>query len=266
MDLALLDAARDAGVRIIQPARCESIVNGQLTIRHLEENRIERANPTWLLLADGKGALLPARPRPTTDFGVKAHFADVAGPRNAVELFGVTGHYVGLAPIEDGRSNIAFSVPAERIETFRGDLEALWQQLLTENPTLADRFRGAHRTGDWLASPLPRFPNPRRRPANVHPHGNAAAPRETIGGEGMGLAMRSAELAAEALDPAARNNTPLPTRRLRSEFDRLWRTRRMACRGLARLLSTPSLAGDVVDWARGSESIGRAAMALIGKY
>jgi hypothetical protein len=73
-------------------------------------------------------------------------------------------------------------------------------------------------------------------------------------------------LAADALDDAARNGIPLPARRLRSEFDRLWRTRRMACRGVARLLSAPALAGDVVDWARGSESIGRAAMAWMGKY
>jgi flavin-dependent dehydrogenase len=265
MDLALLDAARDAGARIVQPARCESIDNGRLTIRGLEDNRIERTHPTWLLLADGKGALLPARPRPTTDFGVKAHFANVAGPRNAVELFGVSGHYVGLAPIENGRSNIAFSVPAKRIEAFRGDLEALWRQLLTENPTLADRFCSADRTGDWLASPLPRFPIQRRWPANIIPLGNAAAALEPIGGEGMGLAMRSAELAADALDHAARTNAPLPVRRLRSEFDRLWRTRRLACRALARLMSAPALAGDVVDWARGSESIGRAAMTWIGK-
>lgn len=266
MDLALLEAARDAGAQVVQPARCEAIDGEWLTIRHLGENRVERTNPSWVLLADGKGALLPARPRPTADFGVKAHFTGVAGPRNAVELFGVTGHYVGVAPIEDGRSNVAFSVPAKRLVAFRGDLDALWRQLLTENPTLANRFCRAERVGDWLASPLPRFAIQRRWPEGIIPLGNAAAALEPIGGEGMGLAMRSAELAAQALDDAARSSTPLPTRRLRSEFARLWRPRHMACRGLARLLSAPSLAGDVVDWARGSESIGRAAMALMGKY
>jgi flavin-dependent dehydrogenase len=85
MDLALLDAARDAGAEMAQPARCESIDGGELTIRYLGENQLARAKPTWILLADGKGALLPARPQPTTDFGVKAHFIGVGGPRNAVE-------------------------------------------------------------------------------------------------------------------------------------------------------------------------------------
>jgi 2-polyprenyl-6-methoxyphenol hydroxylase-like FAD-dependent oxidoreductase len=119
--------------------------------------------------------------------------------------------------------------------------------------------------GDWLASPLPRFPVARRWPDRLIPLGNSAAGLEPIGGEGMGLAMRSAELAAAALAEAERTGSPLPVTRLRGAFDRLWRTRRLACRTLARLLSTPAIAGDVVDWARGSESLARAAMGWLGK-
>jgi 2-polyprenyl-6-methoxyphenol hydroxylase-like FAD-dependent oxidoreductase len=264
MDATLFDAARDAGVRILQPARCESLQD-VLTLRHLEGNRVETLRPTWIILADGKGALLPHRPPATSDFGIKAHFESVIGPRDAVELFGVQGHYVGLAPIECGLSNIAFSVPAKKLERFRGHLDALWSQLLTENATLALRFTYAKRIGDWLASPLPRFPVSRRWPPRVIPLGNSAAALEPIGGEGMGLAMRSAELAAAALDQSQRDHTPIPVRRLQIEFARLWRTRRLACRALARLLSTPRIAGDLLDWARGNESLSRAAMAMIGK-
>jgi 2-polyprenyl-6-methoxyphenol hydroxylase-like FAD-dependent oxidoreductase len=264
MDAVLLDAARDAGVRVLQPARCESL-NGSLAVRDLIANTIEHLHPDWTLLADGKAALLPHRPRATADLGVKAHFANVDAPRDAVELFGVRGHYVGLAPIERGWSNVAYSVPAARLERFRGDLDGLWQQVCSENPTLERRFARATRVGDWLASPLPRFAVVRHWPDRVIPLGNAAAALEPIGGEGMGLAMRSAELAALALDDAARTGTPLPVRTLQRSFNRLWQTRRLACRALARLLSTPALAGDVVDWARGSESLSRAAMRMIGK-
>jgi 2-polyprenyl-6-methoxyphenol hydroxylase-like FAD-dependent oxidoreductase len=263
MDAALLDCARDAGVRVLQPARCESL--SPLVVRHLADNRLETLHPSWIIVADGKGALLPDRPRATSDFGIKAHFDQVAGPRDAVELFGVQGHYVGLAPIESGTSNIAFSVPAARLERFRGDLDALWMQLLSENSALAERFADARRTGDWLASPLPRFPVSRGWPSRVIPLGNSAAALEPIGGEGMGLAMRSAELAAEALDQAHQSNTPLPVRRLQIDFARLWRTRRLACRTLARLLSAPSIAGDLLDLARGNEPLSRAAMTMIGK-
>jgi len=207
----------------------------------------------------------PHRPSPTTDFGIKAHFRDVTGPCDAVELFGVAGHYVGLAPIEGGLANVAFSVPAARLERFRGDLDALWRQILSENSALAARFTAATRVGPWLASPLPRFAVARRWPDRVIPLGNAAAALEPIGGEGMGLALRSAELAVGSLLESARTNTPPPVRRLRNEFERLWRTRRVACRALARLLSAPAVAGDVVDIARGSAWVTRAALALMGK-
>jgi 2-polyprenyl-6-methoxyphenol hydroxylase-like FAD-dependent oxidoreductase len=264
MDTALRDAARDAGARVLQPARCESL-NGSLTVRDLVTNTIEHVRPTWTILADGKGALLPTRPTPTTDFGVKAHFRHIRDPRDAVELFGVDGHYVGLAPIEDALSNIAFSVPAARLERFRGDFDALWAQILTENPTLASRVDGATRSGPWLASPLPRFAVAREWPERVIPLGNAAAALEPIGGEGMGLALRSAELASESLIESVRTNAPLPARQLRAEFARLWRIRRVACRAMARLLSAPTVAGDVVDLARGSEWATRAVLALMGK-
>ena len=264
MDTELLNAARDAGAKILQPARCESITP-QLTIRHLQINQIEPLNPTWILLADGKAALLPHRPAPTRDLGVKAHFESVDAPRQAVELFGVRGHYVGLAPIENHRFNVAFSLPLTRLTQFQHNLDPLWHQLLTENRTLARRFARARRVGDWLASPLPRFPVARRWPDRVIPLGNAAAALEPIGGEGMGLALRSAELAADALDQSVKSQTPLPLVRLRNQFATLWRTRRLASRTLAQLLSNPALASDALEWANLNHSLPSAALRLVGK-
>jgi flavin-dependent dehydrogenase len=263
LDSGLLESARAAGVRVIQPARVESLF--PLNVRHLEGNRVESLWTSWVILADGKGALLPVRPPATLELGIKAHFEHVAGPRDAVELFGVHGHYVGLAPIERGWSNVAFSLPKSRLDCFGGDLDALWRQLLTENSALADRFAGARQLGGWLASPLPRFPVTRAWPERVIPLGNSAAALEPIGGEGMGLAMRSAELAAEALDCAERTKSPLSVRRLQAQFTRLWRTRRLACRTLARLLSNPVVAGDLLDLVRDNAPLSRAAMTLIGK-
>jgi flavin-dependent dehydrogenase len=258
MDFELLNAAREAGARIIQPARCESLDRG-LRVRELTENRVETLHPPWILLADGKGALLPERPRATADFGVKAHFESVEGPGDAVELFGVRGHYVGLAPIEGGLFNVAMSLPARRLEKAGGDFDGLWREIVLENCNLGRRFLNARRVGEWLASPLPRFGVGRDWPLKVIPLGNAAAALEPIGGEGMGLAMRSAELAAEAL------NSGGDTRRLRGRFNELWRRRRAACRGLAQLLSRPALAGAVMDWASGSEMISRKVLGWMGK-
>lgn len=264
MDFELLEAAKEAGARLLQPARCESIQGG-VRVRHLDENRIETLEPTWTLLADGKGALLPHRPPTTTDFGVKAHFENVNGPTDAVELFGVRGHYVGLAPIEGGRFNVAMSLPARRLEKAGGDFDRLWKEMVNENHKLAERFAEAQRVGEWLASPLPRFGVARKWPVHVIPLGNAAAALEPIGGEGMGLAMRSAELVAQALAAAHASGIPLPVKHLRARFDEIWRMRRVACRGVAKLLSNPALAGPVIDWAAGSEAFSRNVLGWMGK-
>jgi flavin-dependent dehydrogenase len=258
MDSALLAAARAAGATVLQPARCESL-NGQLVVRHPADNRVEVLTPSVTLLADGKGTLLPCRPRPSADFGIKAHFEAVDAPSDAVQLFGVTGHYVGLAPIEADRWNVAFSLPARRLEQVRGDLDTLWQHVLAENRSLALQFPRARRAGDWLASPLPRFAVTRDWPDRVIPLGNAAAALEPIGGEGMGLALRSSELAVDALHDDTRR------RRLARDFQSLWRRRRLACRALARALSSPTLAGEFLDLASHNPMIVRAALWAIGK-
>ena len=81
----------------------------------------------------------------------------------------------------------------------------------------------------------------------------------------MGLALRSAELAADALDYSHQTQTPPPIARLRRTFATLWRTRRLASRALAQLLSTPALARDALEWAHLNQSLSKAALELVGK-
>ena len=75
----------------------------------------------------------------------------------------------------------------------------------------------------------------------------------------MGLALRSAELAATAL---AENRG---VERLRADFDALWGTRRLACRAAAMVVSRPELSGAALDWIQGNDRLAAAALRLIGK-
>jgi flavin-dependent dehydrogenase len=262
-DAALLEAARGAGARLLQPARCESM-NGQLIVRDLTTNDVQTVDANWKLLADGKGALLEQRPSPTGDLGVKGHFKNVAAARDAIQLLGVRGHYVGVAAIEDDSWNVAFSVPARRVSARCGDLDDLWSDMLGENPSLRDQFISAIRVDPWLTSPLPRFPVARDWPPNVIPLGNAAAALEPIGGEGIGLALRSAYLAAAALtSPMSDRATAFD--RLRLQYAQMWRSRSMASRALAKLLACPPLARVGVRFARGSRPLATVVMAYAGK-
>lgn len=269
LDTALLEVAKESGAQLVQPGRCESIdaETRTVAVRHLATNETITIESRAILLADGKAACGAARPAATSDLGIKAHFADVDDAPDTISLFGLRGHYVGLAAIEGLRWNVAMSVPAARVKRFGGDLNALFQQCVSENAGLAHRFRAARRITDWLASPLPRFPVARAGAclANVVTLGNAAAALEPIGGEGMGLAMRSAELAAEAVDAALTGDRPVDQETLRNAYDALWRRRRVAARAAAVLISSPRIARVTVAVLRWNGSLALPALAPLGK-
>ena len=269
LDSYLLDAARSAGVRVLQPARCEALLPDQdavtIRVRDLQTNAVSELHPSQVIVADGKSALPGSAPAPTRDMGIKCHWVGVDGPRDAIELFGCAGCYGGLAAIEGDRWNSAFSVPAERVRAQRGDLDALFGALLEENPMLARRLTGARRTGPWLAAPLPRFAVQKKRMPGVIPVGNAAAALEPIGGEGMGLALRSAELAANALLESDGQWDAARDRSLRKQYQRLWRTRRLACRAAALLVSSEPLASSALPLFTTSEPLARGILQAMGK-
>lgn len=269
LDALLLDAADRAGVIVRQPARAESIGDApglSVTVRDLLTNTIEVTTPSLIVVADGKAALSLRPPAPTNDFGIKTHFVDVDGPRDAIELFGTCHTYGGLAPIEAGRWNAAFSVPVSLLRQHKGNLDDLFERLVASNVTLRRRMLCATRISPWLASPLPRFAVTRDWPDGVIPVGNAAAALEPIGGEGMGLALRSAALAAEALDAVDQDLTRLDRAALLRQYNALWRTRRAACRAAAKVVSSGRLSGMAMELLKNDERAGRAAMGLMGKY
>lgn len=259
LDGALLEAARAAGANVIQPARAEQLLPGTsatkpaVIVRDLLSNTVRRLQADLVLVADGKSALLGAKPRATGELGVKAHFAfsgaatptDIQNPgaTDSICLFGVRGHYVGLAPVSGGDRtfwNLACTVPVQRVRSFGGDHEALLQAMRRENAALDRALAGATRIGPWLACPLPRFAVRSNWPPGVIPLGNAAAALEPVGGEGMGLAIASAALAARFVHEG--RITAADLRELRRRYSDLWRWRRFVWRALAMILSRPRLA------------------------
>ena len=157
MDRELMAAASEAGVVVRQPARCERLSGGRrpgLTWRDLRSNQVTHTGADWIVVADGKGSLLPPGAPPSTgDLGIKAHFGSVAGPRDAIELFAGPGCYGGLAAVEGNRWNAAFSVPVAMVRQCGGDVAAAFEHIVAFNPTLADRLRNAQRPTRWLGRP-----------------------------------------------------------------------------------------------------------------
>ena len=264
LDREMLAAAAEAGVVVRQPARCERVVGGPRPLvewRDLGTNRVQTSDADWVVLADGKGALFPSgSPPPTGDLGIKAHFEGVDGPRDTIELFAGPGCYGGLAAVEGGRWNAAFSLPQEMIRRHGGVVDAAFDEVVAFNPVLAGRLRVARRIGRWLAAPLPRFAVRTDWPERVVPVGNAAAALEPIGGEGMGLALRSAELAVARI-VALRGTAG----GLTANYNSLWRVRRAACRGVACVVSRPGWAGRLTALIQSDNPATRLGMRCMGK-
>lgn len=236
LDMLLLEQARDAGVQVHQPARVERVEPGtspRLIFRDLHDNRVVQADYDLIVLADGKGALLGSRPAPTGDLGFKTHYRGVQAPVDAIGLYGGAGWYGGLAPIEGGVWNIACAVPSVLLRKAGGDPDRLLMELCRVNPVLDRQMTGARRVAPWMICPLPRFPVVRMWPAGVIPLGNAVAALEPIGGEGMGLAMRSAEMLVEMLA----KHQKIDIKRLQCHFNHLWCLRRWSCRGVGLVMS-----------------------------
>jgi flavin-dependent dehydrogenase len=101
-------------------------------------------------------------------------------------------------------------------------------------------------------------------PLGVIPVGNAAAALEPIGGEGMGLAMRSAELAATSLLSGRAAEPASDAATLRRDYVRLWRRRRFGCRAAAVAASREAVAGTLLRHPL-PDLATRAALRLMGK-
>lgn len=260
MDEFLLTAARDAGATVLQPGRVESCIPSasqvDVTVRDLTSNAVRTISVDYVLAADGRGAWLQSKPTPTAELGVKAHFKNVAADASAITLYGGMGCYGGVAPIENGRWNVAFSVPRQLILLAKGDLDEAWRRITRQSAAMSDHFKTSTRVSEWLASPLPRHQIAKSWHPRMIPIGAAACAIEPVGGEGMGTALRSAELAVEALLQNHLETLP-------ADYRKLWARRSLFCRLGGAALAAPAWS-DAIAFVR-SDSIARLAMHLVGK-
>jgi flavin-dependent dehydrogenase len=233
-------------------------------IRDLVSNQIETLSASHVILADGKASLLGKPPPPTGDFGIKSHFVGIDGPRNAVEMFGCADCYGGIAAVERDRWNVSFSVPGARLKQFGNRLDELFAERVAENPMLQQRMAGAQRASQWLTSAVPRFGAQPSIAANIIRVGNTSAAMEPICGEGMGVALRSAELAVIALLEATGAGRTGGHRITTIARSAAWSVRRNACRVGGLLASSPR-ASRIALAALETLNLGAPVMRIIGK-
>lgn len=211
MDALLLErAAREGaevalGVEMLAPVYSEDRAIG-IVGRERGSGREVRIEARFLLAADGRDSPLaraidpgPFRGRGSSLFGLKAHFRGVAGFGGSVELHYFQGGYVGLHEIGGGRVNVCALIDRSVAGTIPREPEQIAREVFFSNTAARARLEGAERISEWLAvgSLVFRADAPVRAGALFL--GDAAGTIDPFAGEGMSMAFRSAEIAAEEL-------------------------------------------------------------------
>ena len=206
LDQALLDAARARGVDVAEDTRATDVrieagvVTGASLSRHGGPDTVCGAR--LVVAADGRGSLVARRlgllhehPR-LRKFAVRGHFENVQGLGDYGEMHVGGGGYCGLAPLSRTAANVAFVLDRREMVKAGGDVEAFYRDTLRRWPRIAERLTGAR----LLAPPRAIGPLALQARQVSAPGallvGDAAGFYDPFTGEGVTLALRSAEMAA----------------------------------------------------------------------
>ncbi len=117
----------------------------------------------------------------------------------AIELFTFEGGYAGLSLVEDRVANLCLVVRRSRLAALGHRWETLLAAIVTESPPLGGRLAGA--VALWpkpLALSFIPYGHVRRHADGLWRLGDQAAVIPSFSGDGMSIALHSAELAASA--------------------------------------------------------------------
>ena len=192
LDAALLQAARDSGVHVIERAPVNEVSSDELfrvrtTIASIDQLYSARV----VVNASGRWSQLTQFPHDNEKWiGLKAHFRE-ADPPDSVDLYFFDGGYCGVQTVGANAINASVMV---RADTARSLEEAFFKQ-----PELRRRSR------DWepLFSPITTSPlyfrKPETRDGGMFLAGDAAGFIDPFAGDGISLALHSGELAVVSI-------------------------------------------------------------------
>jgi flavin-dependent dehydrogenase len=224
LDRVLLENARRRGALVFEGARLTGLgrrPDGVFDLA-LDGNPLARAvgprartsnlRARALVGADGRNSLVARRlglrrPHPHRRFAIMGHFRDVAAPEGHGEMIITPYGYCGINPLPGGVTNVCAVLDPAGVGgplPGRAGLAPFFRALLESHPLTRARMERACPEGDLRAT----GPLACRVARSVSDGsllvGDAAGFFDPFTGEGIGMALRGAELAAQVLAEALR--------------------------------------------------------------
>ena len=275
LDHLLLERARAAGVTVREGAHVRRVLREGGYVAGVEatiDGVTERIRTAIVVGADGRNSAVvrdldlgvPLRwPRKT---GLVAHYRGVTDLDQFGEMHVGRAAYAGLAPLEDGLTNVAVVADVRAVEGRPGTIEAFFSDSLAAMPEVARKLERAERVGGIRGVGSMAQRARRTTGDGFLLVGDAASFLDPFTGEGIYEALRGAKLAAPVLHDAlmSRDTSAAALAPYRVVRRRAFTAKREVCWIVQGFVTAPPLMNYVTDRLARREQLGTTLSGVLG--
>lgn len=277
LDHILLERARAAGVDVRERAQVRCVVREDGHVVGVEatiDGSRQLIRAPLVVGADGHNSVvsrdlgLDVSYRWPDKTGFIAHYRGVTGLDQFGEMHVGHGAYAGLAPLEDGVTNVAVVASGRNVKSRSGSVEAFFSETLQSIPEVAQKLERAERVGGirGVGSMARRA---RRTSGDGYLLvGDAASFLDPFTGEGIYEALKAAQLAAPVASAALKagdvSADALDAYRIarRQSFT----AKRQVCWIVQGFVNAPPLMNYVTDRLSSREDLGLTLAGVLGNF
>ena len=277
LDHLLLERARAAGVVVRERSHVRDVVQEDGRVVGVEvmiDGVRQQIRSSLVVGADGHNSVVSRNLGLDISFrwpdktGLVAHYRGVTGLDRFGEMHVGHGAYAGLAPLENGITNVAVVAPVSAVAGREGSVEAFFEDSLRKIPEVARKLQGAERVGGIRGVGSMARRARRTTGDGFLLIGDAASFLDPFTGEGIYEALRGASLAAPVASVAlrARDVSGRALDPYRIARRRTFTAKRKVCWIVQGFISTPPLMNYVTDRLSRREDLGLTLSGVLGNF